>query len=106
MPNIIVLITVSSKEEADIIANSLVDSKIAACVNIVPGIKSIYTWKGNKEVSEECLLLAKTKQANFLKLKERVKSLHSYDTPEIISVLMNDGDDNYFNWIEEATLDG
>jgi len=105
MPYIVVFITASSKEEADIIANSLVDSRIAACVNIIPGIKSIYTWKGNKEVSEECLLLAKTKQANFVKLKERVKTLHSYDTPEIVSVLMNDADDDYSNWIEEATLD-
>ncbi len=103
MPYIVVFITASSKEEADIIANSLIDLKIAACVNIISGVKSIYTWKGNKEVSEECLLLAKTRQANFVKLKECVKSLHSYDTPEIVSVLMNDGDENYFNWIEEAT---
>jgi periplasmic divalent cation tolerance protein len=103
MPYIIVLITASSAEEADLIAHSLIDSRLAACVNIIPNIKSIYTWKGKKEVSEECMLLAKTRQANFIKLEKAVKGLHSYDTPEIIGLAIKDADRHYLEWIEDVT---
>jgi periplasmic divalent cation tolerance protein len=103
MPYLIAFITTSSNKEADLIANSLVESRLAACVNIVPGIKSIYTWKGKKESSRECLLIAKTRKLNFAKLKKHVKSLHSYDVPEIIGIVIDNADKDYLNWIKEAT---
>lgn len=103
MPYIIVFITASSEKEADIIAGNLIDSKVAACVNIIPGVKSVYTWKGKKETAQECLLFIKTKKENFHELESMVKGLHSYETPEIISVLIDDGEEKYLNWIKEAT---
>ena len=103
MPYIIVFITASSEKEADIIAGNLIDSKVAACVNIIPGVKSVYTWKGKKETAQECLLFVKTKKENFPELESMVKGLHSYETPEIISVLIDDGEEKYLNWIKEAT---
>jgi periplasmic divalent cation tolerance protein len=103
MPYIIVFITASSEEEADIIAGKLIDSKVAACVNIIPGVKSVYTWKGKKETAQECLLFVKTKKENFPELESMVKGLHSYETPEIISVAIDDGEEKYLNWIKEAT---
>jgi periplasmic divalent cation tolerance protein len=105
MPYIIVIITATSRREADLIANSLVDSRIAACVNILPGVKSVYTWKGKKEVSRELMLIVKTKKDKFIELKKAVKSLHSYEVPEIISVEIDDGEEKYLNWIKEAVRD-
>jgi periplasmic divalent cation tolerance protein len=106
MPYLIVFITTSSGKESDLIANSLVESRIAACVNIVPGIKSIYTWKGKKESSKEYLLIVKTIKANFAKLKKHVKALHSYDMPEIIGIAIDNAGKDYLNWIKEATRGG
>jgi periplasmic divalent cation tolerance protein len=103
MPYIIVFIAASSGKEADIIAGNLIDSKVAACVNIIPGVKSVYTWKGKKETAQGCLLLAKTKKENFPELESMVKCLHSYEIPEIISVAIDDGDEKYLNWIKEMT---
>ena len=103
MSCIIVFITASSNKEADLIANSLVKSNLAACVNIIPGIKSVYTWKDKKETAKEYLLLVKTKKSCFAKLKKQVKSLHSYDTPEIISIEIENADTKYLNWIKEVT---
>jgi periplasmic divalent cation tolerance protein len=102
MPYIIVFITTSSEKEADMIAGNLVDSKVAACVNIIPGVKSVYTWKGKKETAQECLLFVKTKKENFSELESMVKSLHSYETPEIISVAIDHGEKRYLEWIQEA----
>lgn len=80
---IIIFITASSKKEAERIANGLVDKRLAACVNIVPNIKSIYTWKGKKEKANEVLLIAKSKKERFNRIIKQVKSLHSYEVPEI-----------------------
>jgi periplasmic divalent cation tolerance protein len=103
MPYTIVFITASSEKEADLIANEIIDSKAAACVNILPGIKSVYRWKGSRETAQEFLLLIKTKKNNFSKIKRIVKNLHSYETPEIVSVVIDDGEEKYLNWIEEST---
>lgn len=99
---IVVLITASSQEEAEKIANGLVDAEVAACVNIVPKIKSIFKWQGKKDAADEVLLIAKTKQDRFKDLKEAVKSLHSYDVPEIISIPISEGNEDYLNWIAEV----
>ena len=88
---VVVFVTASSKKEAEKIADGLVDKKLAACVNIVPGVKSIYTWKGKKEKANEVLLVIKTKRVNVKKLMKEVKRLHSYDVPEIISLPIKNG---------------
>lgn len=99
---IVVFITASSKKEAMKIANGLVDKKLAACVNIVPNIKSIYTWKGKKEKASEVLLIVKSKREKFKNIVKKVKALHSYSVPEIISIPINNGNKDYLNWIEDV----
>lgn len=96
---VVVMITTGSREEATRIAEHLVEMRIAACVQILPGIESIYRWKGKIERSEETLLLAKTTQDKFEKLEAAVRSLHSYDTPEIMALPVSAVSDSYFNWL-------
>jgi len=102
MKYVLVFITAGSKEEAVKIANGLIDSKLAACVNILPGIRSFYMWQGRKESSEEVLLIVKTKESLFKDVVREVKRLHSYETPEIISIPILEGDEKYLAWIEEV----
>ncbi|MFN3787281.1 MAG: divalent-cation tolerance protein CutA [Sulfurihydrogenibium azorense] len=102
MGYIVVLITTSSFEEAKKIANYLVENKLAACVNIIEKVNSIFFWKGNIENYDESLMIVKTKKDLFEKLKEEVKKLHSYTVPEIIALPIIDGSEDYLNWIEET----
>jgi periplasmic divalent cation tolerance protein len=101
---IAVFITTASQEEAETIAYTLVNEKIVACVNIISPIKSIYTWQGKLEKATECLLIAKTTTSLFQTLKKRVKELHSYEVPEIISLDLMAGEEGYLRWISEVTL--
>ena len=100
---IIVLITASSVQEGENIAKSLVEEKLVACVNIIPQIKSIYWWEGKICTDEEVMLISKTKQSLFTALMNRVKSLHSYEVPEIISFPISKGSPEYLNWIEKVS---
>ena len=102
MDYIVVFITTSSLEEAKKIANFIVESKIAACVNIIEKVDSIFSWKGNIENYRESLLIIKTKRNLFNKLKEEVKKLHSYTVPEIIAIPIVDGSEDYLTWIDET----
>jgi periplasmic divalent cation tolerance protein len=101
---LLVLITAPDLETAKNIANSLVAQKIAACVNISPGLLSIYSWKGEQEEDQEVLLLVKTR-ARLLEdqLIPLVHDLHPYDLPEIISLPIVGGSQAYLNWIREET---
>jgi len=101
--NIIVLITVSSPEEGEKIAKALVEKRLAACVNIVPGLRSIYHWQGKICDDKELLLLAKTRVDVFDILEKEVKALHSYEVPEIIALPIVAGSRDYLNWINENT---
>lgn len=104
MPNIIsVTITAGSREEADRIAAALVGEKLAACVNILPGVHSIYRWQGNVEESEEVILIAKTRAELFEPLSKRVKSLHSYECPCIVASPVTLGHPPFLEWIEKET---
>jgi len=98
----IVFITASSQEEAARIAKALVAEKLAACVSIVPSVRSIYMWKGEVCDEGEVLMIAKTSQARFSALAERVGSLHSYDVPEVIAMPIVDGLQPYLEWMDEA----
>lgn len=98
----LVLTTASSEEEARKIARTLVDRRLAACVNIVPKIESIYRWQGKVEEAQEYLLLVKTRQALFEKLRDAIRELHSYEVPECIALSIDDGLGPYLNWIDES----
>ena len=100
---IVVFITASSEEEAARIAASLVEEKLAACVNIIRNIRSIYSWKGKVCDDAEVLMIVKTQRSLFNSLKGRVKELHSYEVPEIIALPIVDGSEDYLKWIREST---
>lgn len=102
----VVFMTCSSEEEAAKIAGALVVEKLAACVNIIPRIRSIYSWKGKIEDDAETMMIAKTRTANFDALKAAVAALHSYDTPEIIMLPLQGGSEKYLAWLAENTARG
>lgn len=104
MSYIIILSNTNSMDSAETIANFLVKEKLAACVNIIPKIKSIYTWQNKIEKEEEVLMLIKTKQSLFNQVKEKITLLHPYEVPEIISIDIKDGNKNYIDWIKNNTL--
>jgi periplasmic divalent cation tolerance protein len=100
---IVVFITTSSEDEAVKIARSLVESRLAACVNISKDIRSIYSWQGNIEDDQEVLMVVKTRSKLFDALSIKVREVHSYDVPEIIALPIVKGSSDYLNWIKEAT---
>lgn len=100
---IIVLITASSEDEAAKIGKDLVDSRLAACVNFVKNIRSIYRWKGNVEDENEVLMIVKTRQSLFNNVTQKVKALHSYSVPEVIALPIIDGSEDYLKWLSNET---
>jgi len=103
LKKIAVLITASSGKEAGAIARELVKKKLAACVNIIPSVRSIYSWKGRIEASKECILVAKTRESLFPLVEKAVKRLHSYECPEITALPLVKGSADYMRWIEGST---
>jgi periplasmic divalent cation tolerance protein len=99
---IIVFVTCESKQQAETIAQALVTDKLAACVNVLPGVRSCYVWKAQLTWSEEVLLLIKTVRGRFDQVKDRVKALHSYEVPEIVGVSIDAAFDKYADWIEDS----
>jgi len=96
---IVVLCTVNTKETAKNIAVALIENKLAACVNIVPNISSVYSWNGNTVIDDEFLLIIKTQEYNYNKLEEKIKSIHPYELPEIISFNIDNGSKEYLDWL-------
>ncbi len=84
-------------------ARQLVQSQLAACVNIIGSVRSVYSWKGEVCCDDECMIVAKTVDSRFGALKERILELHSYDCPEIVAVCINDGHEAYLRWISQET---
>jgi len=99
----VVLITVTDEDEAVKIGKTLVEEKLAGCVNIIKGIRSIYFWQGKVEDEPEVLMIVKTKTDLFDELEKRVKSLHSYTVPEIIGIKIDKGSEGYLNWLTDVT---
>jgi periplasmic divalent cation tolerance protein len=97
---IVVLSTCASPEEADRLARSLVEQRLAACVNVLPGISSHYWWQGRLETAQECLLLVKSSRERFDQLRSVLEQAHSYEIPEVIALPVVDGSLNYLNWID------
>ena len=100
---IVVLITAPNEEEAAKIAKELVAGRLAACVNIVRNLRSLYRWQGRIEDENEVLMVAKTRRALFESLQQKVKELHSYSVPEIIALPVVAGSEEYLKWLSEET---
>ena len=99
---IIVLCTVPDEDTAETIAGTLVAENLAACVNIVPGITSIYRWKGAIERDRELLLIIKSGQGAYPDLERRIRALHPYELPEVIAVPIESGLPEYLDWIKDS----
>jgi periplasmic divalent cation tolerance protein len=98
----LVLTTAGSEQEARKIARALVEHRLAACVNIVPQVQSVYRWKETVEEAVEWLLVIKTTAATMARVRDAIAELHSYQLPECICVGIEDGSAEYLNWIEQS----
>jgi len=94
-----VLSTAPNPTEAEKMAEALVTEKLVACVNLVPGVKSIYWWKNAVQHEQEVMMVMKTRRNKFKALEKRIIELHSYELPEIIALSINRGSEEYLNWI-------
>ena len=99
----IVMITAGNEEEAARIGLTLVEERLAACANMVPRIRSIYRWKGKIYDEQEFLIIVKTRTSLFQDLEKRVRELHSYEVPEIISFPVARGLPQYLEWVNAET---
>ena len=96
---IAVFITAPNREEASRLAEMLIQTRLAGCVQILPGVESVYRWQGQIERSEEFLLIAKTASTKFVELEKEVRAIHSYETPEIVAVPVVSGSQPYLEWL-------
>lgn len=103
MQPILVLCSCPDRELAERIAHSLVEHHLAACVSLLPGLRSVYRWQGSVQSADEVLLLVKTRAGRLEELKVHVLMLHPYELPEIIAVDIGSGLDRYLDWIGEST---
>jgi periplasmic divalent cation tolerance protein len=103
---VVVLCTVGSAEEAERIAGALVERRLAACVNVVPGVTSFYRWKGELNRDAEHLLVVKTTAARFEALREALVEMHPYDVPEVVELPIERGHGPYLEWIDESVAAG
>lgn len=99
-----VYITTKNRKEAKNIGSTLVKEKLAACANIIDNMESIYEWKGKIESDKECILIAKTTYGNVSDLTKRVKELHSYEVPCVVSINLSEqeGNEEYLDWLENS----
>lgn len=100
---ILIFITASSVQEAEMLATAVVKKKLAACGNILPDLRSVFWWQGNLKNEQEALLILKSRFALLSDIIRVVKSLHSYDEPEIIAIPILAGSESYLAWIEQET---
>ena len=105
MKELLVFSTTPNEEEGAALARILVEERLAACVNIVPGLRSLYRWEGKIQDDRETLLLMKTTVQNYPRLEKRLQELHSYDVPEIIAVAVEKGHAPYLAWLHEMCKD-
>ena len=99
---IIVFVTCESKEQAEKIAQAVVTEKLAACVNVLPGVRSCFVWERKLTWADEVLLLIKTTRGRFDQLQDRIKAMHTYSVPEIVGLTIDDAFDKYIEWIDQS----
>jgi len=99
----VIYTTLDNEQDARKIANFLIEEQIVACVNIIPNVISIYRWKGKIEEEKEFILIAKTVNENVIKTIKRIKELHNYELPDIIAIPVNNGYDEYLEYIKRET---
>jgi periplasmic divalent cation tolerance protein len=87
---------------AEVLARQLVEERACACVNVLPGVRSVFRWQGKVDTADECLLLAKTTRAASANLRERIAALHPYDVPEVLEVAVDGGLPAYLRWLADA----
>ncbi len=100
---LVIFCTCPDRKSAEGIATALVDEGLTACVNLLPGLTSIYRWQDSVRREPECLLLIKSTAACFEALRSRLRALHPYDVPEIIALPVSHGDPAYLRWLTENT---
>jgi periplasmic divalent cation tolerance protein len=103
---LVCLVTAASLEEAHRIARALVEERLAACVNVLPGVRSVYRWEGTVEEAEEILLVVKTVPERFDAMRDRVLSLHSYQVPEVVALPVHAAASAYERWVQESVAAG
>ena len=100
---LVILVTAVNQEEARKIGKEMVDAKLAACANIIPGIQSIYRWKGKVVKAQEVLIILKSTRPRYRALEKAIKSMHTYETPEIIALPVKEGLNRYIGWVRSET---
>ncbi len=100
--NFIVFVTCKSRDQGESIARTVVEERLAECVNVLPGVRSCYEWEGKLQWSDEVLLLIKTTRERYARLETRISALHSYEVPEIIAVPVEAGSEKYLQWIAQS----
>ena len=100
---LVVLVTAVNQKEAVRIGEGMVNAKLAACANIIPGIQSIYRWEGKVVKAQEVLLILKSTKPRYRALERAIKAMHTYETPEIIALPVKEGLDRYIGWVRSET---
>lgn len=100
--NIVVLNTCPTEADAERLARALVEAHLAACVSVMPGLRSFYHWQGALETASECMLVIKTSRALFPALQQEIEKLHSYAVPELLALPVVAGADNYLAWLNSG----
>lgn len=100
---LVILVMAVNQEEARRIGKGMVDAKLAACANIIPGIQSIYRWKGKVIKAQEVLIILKSTRLRYRALEKAIKAMHTYETPEIIALPVKEGLDRYIGWVRSET---
>jgi len=101
---ILVFVTAKDEKQAEKIAVRLLENRLAACVNIVSGVTSLFRWQGKIQKEKEALLLIKTKTGAFARLKAAVKKAHNYEVPEIIAIKISKGEEKYLRWVKDCVI--
>ena len=100
---LVVLVTCETQDQGEKIARGLLEKHLAACVNILPGARSLYWWEGKIDTASECVLIIKTREAHLGALTAEIKRLHSYTVPEVIAFRIEGGNPDYLRWLSDST---
>ena len=101
--HLLVITTCPDRTTAEAVADKLVDANLAACINIIPNVTSIYEWKGCRESGTELILLIKTRSSLYNEIERKIVELHPYELPEVLAVSIKNGLAGYLSWIDEST---